>query len=231
MKRTKLRGLSLVEAMIGLAIGMIVVAGAITMTIAQLGEHRRLALETQIQQDLRAASDLMLRDLRRAGFWEVPDYGVWAAAASAPMANPYSGTVPAGAGLFSAIDYSYSRHKDHLQEAPAEDNAVTSNEQFGFRVNAGTLQFKLGGSWQPLTDPNVVRITGLQIRMNVQEQDLRDYCLAECLPASTTCPPRQQTRRVDISISAAAVHDPSIVRSAALSAKLRNDRIVGSCGS
>jgi len=226
------RGLSLIEMMVGLAIGMIVVAGAIVMATTQLNEHRRLTLETQIQQDLRAAGELVLRDLRRTGYWEVPDYGIWAAnGANAPIANPYGATTPAVAGLDNSITYSYSRHNDHTNAQPFEDNVVTANEQFGFRVNGGTLQFKLGGAWQPLTDPNVLQITGFSVRMNVQQIDLQGYCTHECLPGSVTCPPTQEVRHLDISISGTAAHDPAVVRSVQLSSKIRNDRIVGSCDS
>ena len=62
------RGISLVELMVGIAVGMIVVAGASVMLVNQVNEHRRLMLETQVQQDLRASADLILRELRRAGY-------------------------------------------------------------------------------------------------------------------------------------------------------------------
>src|SRR4051812_42106673 len=88
-RKSRQSGLSLVELMVGVAVGLFVVAGA-TMAVAnQLGDNRRLMLETQIQQDLRAAADLIARDIRRAGYWGRAESGIWSPAA-APVANPYT---------------------------------------------------------------------------------------------------------------------------------------------
>ncbi|MDQ2780283.1 MAG: prepilin-type N-terminal cleavage/methylation domain-containing protein, partial [Pseudomonadota bacterium] len=69
MSRSRLlqRGLSLVELMVGITIGLFVVAAAATLVSVQLADNRRLLLETQMQQDLRATADIIGRELRRAG--------------------------------------------------------------------------------------------------------------------------------------------------------------------
>ena len=46
--RARQRGLSLVELMVGITVGMIIVAGVSLMMVNQIDEHRRLSLETQI---------------------------------------------------------------------------------------------------------------------------------------------------------------------------------------
>ena len=64
------RGLSLVELLVGLALGLLVVAGGAALLARQhLREHRALLLEARLMQDLRTAADLVARDLRRAGYW------------------------------------------------------------------------------------------------------------------------------------------------------------------
>ena len=55
--------------MIGLALGLFVVGGGLLMLAGFTDENRRLLLETRLNQDLRAASDVVTRDLRRAGYW------------------------------------------------------------------------------------------------------------------------------------------------------------------
>ena len=67
MTSMRQRGLGLVELMVGITVGLIVAAGASMMAVNQINEHRRLMLETQIQQDLRSVADLLQQDLRRAG--------------------------------------------------------------------------------------------------------------------------------------------------------------------
>lgn len=70
-------GLSLVEMMVGIAIGLIVVAGATTLAATQLGENRRLIAETQLQQDMRSALDIVTREMRRAGSDTAADLLIW----------------------------------------------------------------------------------------------------------------------------------------------------------
>ena len=58
--------------MVGIAIGLFIVAGAVALVATQLGENRRMLLETQVQQDLRAAADIITRELRRGGYIATP---------------------------------------------------------------------------------------------------------------------------------------------------------------
>ena len=60
--------MSIIELMIGITIGLFILAGATLVVTGQLSEGRRLLTDTQIQQDLRAASDIIARDVRRAGY-------------------------------------------------------------------------------------------------------------------------------------------------------------------
>ena len=64
------RGVSMVEMMVGVAIALVVVAGGLALLANFTGENRRLLLETRLNQDLRAAMDVVVRDLRRAGYWQ-----------------------------------------------------------------------------------------------------------------------------------------------------------------
>ena len=63
--------------MVGVAIGLFVVAAASMLVVTQLSDNRRLTLETQVQQDLRASADIITRELRRAGHWGKARDGVW----------------------------------------------------------------------------------------------------------------------------------------------------------
>ena len=61
------RGLTLVELMVGSALGLIVVAAALLALTHHLRESRSLLLETRLMQDLRTATELVAHNLRRAG--------------------------------------------------------------------------------------------------------------------------------------------------------------------
>jgi type IV pilus assembly protein PilW len=231
LKSRSQRGVSLIELMVGIAIGMIVVAGASVMAVNQIAEHRRLALEIQLQQDLRAASDLMLKELRRAGSWAVPLNGVWASGAAPPLADPYSSiAVENGDTNASKIVYHYSRNTDRSSNNNnPEDNNAGATETFGFQLNNGVLQLQMGtGNWQPLTDPNTLTVTALSIRQNLQTVDLIDYCTQPC-PTGSSCTPQLQVRRFDITLTGQAVHDAAVVRTITVSSRVRTDDISGSC--
>ena len=61
-------GYSLVELMVGITIGLFIVAATSLMISTQLSGNRRMLLETQLNQDLRATADIITRELRRASF-------------------------------------------------------------------------------------------------------------------------------------------------------------------
>lgn len=220
------RGFSLIELMVGMLIGMIVVAGAITLTVTQLAEHRRLMLETQIQQDLRAAADLILRDVRRSGYWSTAQKGVWAPDNGSPTPNRYTKTTPEiTTADANTIEYSYSV----VNGGAVEDDQSTANERFGFRLQAGELQFQLGvGNWQPLTDRGVMIVKQFNVSMQVQNVSLAEFCPKACAASSLTCPV-QAIRYVNVSITGEAKHDNKVSRTVDVRTRLRNDQISGAC--
>lgn len=223
------RGLSLIEAMVGLTVGLIIVAGATMLVTTQITEHRRLMTETQMQQDLRAAADLILSELRRAGSWEGAANGVWApGGAAAPIANPYTNLTPSAAGTGTTITYQVTQTL--RGSGPAEDNVVTPNEQRRFFWSGDQLFYSpsaaTGTPSQPLTDPNSMKITAFSVNQAVQTIPLDNFCNVPC--AAGSCP-EQQVRHVVVSITGESVSTPRIVRHVELGTRLLNDRIVGSC--
>jgi type IV pilus assembly protein PilW len=221
LSRQRQRGLSLVELMVGVTVGLFVVAGATMLMGSQLGDNRRLVLETQVQQDLRAAADIVVRDLRRAGHWSQAHQGLVAAGAASAASNPYGALGDDGnPGPAQEITFSYAR-------TLAENGVVDSSEQGGFRLQAQTLQMLLGGNWQALTDVNTLQVT--QFTVNVNRRSLALPCALPCPAGSSTCPPQQVLREVTVAIAGRAAHDASVQRSVRSHAKLRNDQVTGAC--
>jgi len=179
----------------------------------QLGDNRRLMLETQVQQDLRAAADVIARDIRRSGHWDDARTGVWYAAATGVSSNPHTALVGVVSGVpASGVQYSYQR------------NGAT--EQSGFRLNNGAIQMLTGAGWQALTDSTTLRVTKFEVTLNSRDVDLA--CFTACAGAPS-CPPKQSVRDITVVIEGAAVHDPAVRRGAQSNARLRNDVIQGAC--
>lgn len=215
------RGISLVELLVGVTVGMFVVAGAAVLMSSQLGENRRLVLETQVQQDLRAAADIVVRDLRRAGHWTEAHRGLVPAGAASAASNPYASVATDGAnGAGSEVTYAYAR-------TAAENGAVEASEQGGFRLQGQTIQMLLGGNWQALTDVNTLQVT--QFQVNINTQTLALPCAVPCPAGSATCPPQQLMRDVTVAITGRAAHDAAVQRSVRSHARLRNDEVSGAC--
>jgi len=104
------RGLSIVEMLIGLALGLFIVAAGLTLLASNLREHRAVPvlLEARLMQDLCTAADLIVRDLRRAGYWSDATAGVWRTGASSVIANPYGAIAPQAA-TSDAVSFRFSR--------------------------------------------------------------------------------------------------------------------------
>lgn len=209
------RGLSIVELMVGVTIGLFILAGASMVLTTQLGDNRRLLLEAQVQQDLRSTVDLISREIRAAGYWGNAHKQVWKATAL----NPYSaGPLVATSGNTSLVYYG-------SLEPNNDNNSVDSNESGGFRLNTstGTVEVQLGsGNWQQLTDPAVLTVTQFSLVPNT---------VAVTIPASVPggAALKLCTRDVTLTIVVQAVHDAAVRRSISNRIRLRNDVVKANC--
>ena len=153
-------GLSLVELMIGLALGLFISAAGFAAFAEQWREHRHATLAMRLQQDLRSAAELVARDLRRAGYWAAP-------AASRP--NPYAAFAPQAAAS-DAASYAYSRDA-------IENHVLDGTEQFGLRLRRGVIELQLGaGGWQALTDAGTLVVTEFLLEPRLQQLSLLEHC-------------------------------------------------------
>lgn len=204
-------GLSLVELMVGIAVGLFIVAGATMVVSTQLGDNRRLLLETQLQQDLRATLDILTRELRRAG--RTADAAtltrVWHPDLGSVAVNPLAVIGPIDGG----VTFRYRRDGN---EGP-----------YGFRLQDGRIQSLLGGGWQELTDSSVMNVTALGIVPNASSQPLP--CPRACPDGTEDCWPQAQVRTYTVDITAASKSDPAVQRSMRSTVRVRNDALDALC--
>lgn len=238
------RGLSIVEFMVGIAVGLFIVGGATKLFVDYLGSNRTLLLETRVNQDLRAAADLVVRDLRRASYWRNATAALNPATPAA--SNPYA-TVAYNAAS-ATLTYSYS--KDNV------DTVDAATEEFGVRRGVvsgkGVVQLQTAGAWQTITDPGTLDIpsgvNGLRITPTAAYVvPLWDQC--PCI-FEGTCFPRQfenpdpvttlkgihfddrkriTIRQYELRIRAQSSTDAKIVREIRELVRVRNDQLDGTC--
>lgn len=211
--RESQRGMSLVAMMVAAAIGLFIAAAATQFFVGQVQSARRMALDARLHQDLRAAADLMSRDLRRAGYWQ----GALQTRESSAQTNPYARIELTGSPNARQARYSHSRDN-------VEDGLVGSHEAAGFRVEDDSLQALVGGRWQALTDPSVVQITHLAITAHAQTVSLGHLCTPACTDSDAACP-RLTQRRLRIELAGRSASDPGMVRQLQTDVRVRNDDI------
>lgn len=217
VRRTQ-AGLSLVELLVGVAVGLFVVAGAAMLVATQLGENRRLLLETQLHQDLRATADIIAHELRRSGSTAAAESFVWSEVNPTAAPNPFAPITP-DAGVMTSATYNYTR-----------TTAATSPS--GFRLSASKVQTRLPGAvgWQDLTDGRSMLVTAFTVTARAADEPTPGGALPSRLPCPNLCPdnttncwPLLRVRELQIDIAAQAVADSSVQRSIRSIVRLRND--------
>jgi len=209
------RGLSLVELMVGITIGLIVVAGATLLAASQLSENRRLLLETQVQQDLRAAADIIAREVRRGGYNATAHLNIWSPdePTTQPSSNPYKGLV-LNNGI-EKVAYRYERP------------GTIFPYSFGYQWSAstGVIRQRINAATpQDLTDRGAVVITNFDVQpVVVGTQQLA--CPTLCANGTQNCWPTVTLTDVVITIQGhpTGAGNQALSRTVTSRVRLRND--------
>jgi type IV pilus assembly protein PilW len=221
--RHKVSGLSLVELMVGIAIGLIVVAAAALAVTGQLSDNRRLLAETQLQQDLRAAVDIITRELRRSGAQRDAEAldGVWRPEMSTTKHNTF-----AEYQYLPSVNTSPTRY-DYKYQVPGNGSTQLS----AFRLQNNTVQQCLPGNgcadsgiWQEVTDSSAVKVTAFSITPSDQTP-IQLACPKLCPDGTQACWPTVQVRELLISITAESKNYAEVQRTMSSRVRVRNDYV------
>lgn len=222
LMRQRRRGVTIVELMVGVAVGLLVLAGALSLFVTNTVNSGMLLGKARMAQDLRAAADLVARDLRRAAYWGHAIDGTHAVGSgSAAPRNPYADV---SGSTSDGLRYAFTRDA-------AENDTLDDAEQFGFRVQQGALQMRTSASnWQDVTDRRAVRIAddGLRITATSITLPLGHLCARTCTAGTPNCP-TTTVRRFDITLTGQSIADASVTRNATASVRVRNDALAGQC--
>jgi prepilin peptidase dependent protein B len=221
--RRRQRGLSLIELMIGTTIGLFVVAGTVSLYATNAASSHRLLAEARLNQDLRAAMDLVSRDLRRSGYWGNSIKGTTiTGSGTATTANPYRGVSSTDDDVSGEVAYQFSRDA-------TEDDALADNEQFGFQLQGGILKMQTEKEGlADMTDINQVTVTNFSITTVPTDIALGSLCTVVCAVGTPNCP-TMTVRHFTISLTGKSVTDPSVERTLKASVRPRNDQLEGQC--
>lgn len=213
-------GLTLVDLLLGMALGLFLCATAGGLMLSQLREHKHLLAETLLQQDLRNAMSLMQLEIRRAGaeleaHELVPEPGIDTRPPRTTSildvlldSRPVPASSP-GNGLLISFD----RHSD---------DASARRVDRGFRLREGQLQYFLEHSWQPWNDGNAVRFTRLLVQL---DKHPLAAMACPCPGKSASCVTSLQGQVVELVLTGQSLLDASAVRSLRSTVRVRNDQL------
>ena len=152
------RGETLVGLLVGIALGMLVLAGGSQMLAQMLRGHRQALQDSHLQQDLLFAIDQMARDLANAQYVAQ----AWKTRSPQACTDPFCDAPNDFQIGDNRIEFSLDR--DHNGQ---QDN----NECMGYKVANGVLSLRIScdaSGWQPLTDKSTVVVTQLQAQLRCE---------------------------------------------------------------
>lgn len=202
------RGLTLIEILIALLLGIILIGATITVYIITIRGSTDTIRAARLNHDLDSALLLMVNDIRRAGYWG----GAIAGANSqnnpfmAATTNVQIHDVDAD-GESECILYTYDANGSGINTPNDLTDDVDANEYYGFRLNNGVVEIRLtgtttadcnDGNWQAMTISDTggesLNITRLEFSFDpIADPDLPTT--SKCLnvfslddPLGTLCP-------------------------------------------
>jgi len=211
----KNEGVTLIELLVALTINIIIFVAMIGFFSSNLAHYNKEIKMDKLNQELETVMQLMTNDIRRAGYWANAKNDLGATQSTNPFTSTSNSTdinLPSS----SCILFTY----DHRKTGSLPSISTTDDDRYGFRLNNQILQirpfglspFSCTGTWENMTDPNVVLITSLTFTLN-----------------STTASSGSLSvvlRSVDISITGQLATDSTITKTLTQHVRIRNDKVM-----
>jgi len=186
--KSKQKGFTLIEIMIALMLGLIIIGATLNIYISTIKASSDTIKSIRLNYDLDSVMQLMVNDIRRAGYWG--GASVDSITASNPptcnQGNPFlCDTAAIQTNLripnSSCIRYTYDFDGDSLLDFDADNDGVTDltddeNEFFGFKLENGAIKIRSakiadntadcsGSGWETITSVDTTNITYLEFSL------------------------------------------------------------------
>jgi len=261
--RSRQRGFTLIEVLIGMAVGIVVVGGAIIIYVSTVQNSNDTLKSSRLNQEIGSLLLVIANDVRRAGFWgDIDDTAYHLNPFNQPNATSLvviddmaSNTIQPETGQGSCLTYAY----DATYLAGNAAGVIENTDLFGFRLNdtvvqmrqtgvvdgvdcvGGTCNSCLNGTWENVTDPNIIEVTALTFDLadsqclNASEPNAVDddadgtideadeYDCYTTVPPVDSDEPTAESRELLVTVSARLASDPSTQASALQTVRVRND--------
>jgi type IV pilus assembly protein PilW len=214
-----MRGFTLVELLISVAIGMTVMAGLLSIYLNTSRSSTDTLRIARLNHDLRTMAELIISDIRRAGYSAGAQADIDSNTNTNPFMDASSGWDLTINGPSDCILYSYDSNSNGLLSTASPD------ERFGFRLNGAnkTIEMRIGGAdfacdsgtWEEIMDSKLVEITALSFTETPTLIDLDN-------DVSTT--PQIAIRKITVALTGGLYDDVTVTRTFTESVRIRNDK-------
>lgn len=225
-------GLSLIEIMISLTIGLILLAAILSLYGVVVNSSTATLRSVRLNHDMEAIMNLMINEIRRAGYWGN------ATVNANSLENPFtSGKADINIPNTGCILYSY----DGGTSTNESNGNIENNEYFGFKLgNNNAIMMRLSitdpaasdscdhGRWESFTNENEITITNLSFTSSIL---LDDRCLNFTANPTRTCSSAitnddlAEKRIIDVSMTGRLASDSSITHTLTSRIEVRNNRL------
>ena len=245
-KPTKEKGFTLIELMIAMMLGLIVIGGALSIYISTIKSSSDVVNSARLNYDLDSTMQLMINDIRRAGYTGGAVAGANAvnnnfaqATTDIQIRNVANPTTAINSG--NCILYTYDADGDDV---------VDTNEYYGFRLNGAVLEMRITGTvataqscgvnaeWNNAVDENKVSISSLSFDDN-NSQCFNSTSSILYAPGGSdkSCPAVAvggfsvagnmlvETREIAITLTGNVINDAPVSKNLIGNVKVRNNRI------
>ena len=202
------KGLTLIELMIGMVIGLIVSGIALNLYISTLNISAQTSNTVRLNQEMRLIMDMMVSDIRRAGYGEVP------AGVSVAYSSIVSGGVPVsmfddGAGQ-DCLVVSYNSDADadiELFAYKLDSGVVQLSELSVVSTSTASVNCMSFTTWENLSSTDISSVSELSFSSN-----------AASTGWASTIP-----KVIEITLSASSAQDSKIFRQLKETVRVRNE--------
>ncbi|MFC1689393.1 PilW family protein [Pseudomonadota bacterium] len=214
-------GFTLIEAMIGLALSMIVVTSMVGLMSSSLGSASKIIQMTQLSDDLRNTMSMVTRDMRRANY-NANAYKCYANSDCGVDGTTNQNGVVTVDGDCLLFNIDRDQDGDGSTDGAGGFRRVEDGNEVGFiemwvGVAADTPTCGDHDAWFALTDPDFVDIT----LFDIDDSASINGSIIEQGGGTLN----QTTRQVTVQLTGELLLDSNITRSLVDTIKVRNDYI------
>lgn len=210
--RKRQLGLTLVELLVGVAVGVMVVGGGVAITVSILTSNTDTVRASRLNQDLAAIMSIMVSDVRRAGYQgELLTKYVNNASLDTTATCIHYGYADGGTAQHYGFRLSADSNELDMRKNPASFTCIET-------VTAD--------DWEALNDTNEIEITAFGVTDNsscvdsdgavVADGDGDGYCLDEADSVISL-------RQVDLTLTGRLTKDPNVSATIRETVRIRNN--------